>query len=560
MSWYKFKQNLINKLCNAKQVPDINYVAKAFAEEYDAAIKNGGTIPDNIRVNSGNTQLMETLFLAALQKGLSATEPYDLVGEMGKGVKAYWSSAQLNPFPIPLPTPQQLATSVIANTSATSNSITDVGIWNSANDVNQNTINPTQKVDNDDDDVVNNKVDEKQTDTDEKPMPPVTSDFNLEKIPDALNNYRSGQIPVRFKSDGTLDGPYPEIIKKYGIKTIIRMNADGSDGRDKKDWPITTIETEKKMCEQLGCQFYFINAHEGYIDGNGYQGSLKKIVPILSKGNTLIHCAHGADRTGGHVGGYLKKMGIITDVDKIWDYTVQFNNWENKVAKNTFFGSGYDKYAFTFYPEIDLKEKLKNPGLRKQAPPPAENPPADNNNKKILIVGDSISVDVSYTWSGRWKAAAKDLDIEILAKGGEQLIAWMRPQLEARLQTKKYDKVYIYGGVNDAYSNRSLNQFLTSLQSMVDTVKKSGAQPVVIVGYDGDLDMDTSKMTVTRYVKSKEEYDKIKPNYIAYQAAIPTRITGAKIVPKITLGVLSDGFHPYDKEKATKLYQHISKY
>ncbi len=559
MSWYRFKQNLIMKLCNAKQVPDINYVAKAFAEEYDNAIKAGGTIPDNIKVNSGNKELMETLFLAALQKGLNSTEPYDLVGEMGKGVKAYWTSAQLNPFPIPLPNVQQLATGVIANTSATANSITDVGLWNSANDVNPNTINPKQKIEEDDDQVVNNKTNEKETDPDEKPMPPVSSDFNLEKIPDGLNNYRSAQIPVRFKQDGTLEGPYPEIIKKYGIKTIIRMNGNGSDGRGSRKWPITAIETEKKMCEQLGCEFYFINAHEGYVDGNGYQGSLKKIVPILSKGNTLIHCAYGADRTGGHVGGYLKKMGIITDVDKIWDYTVQFNNWENKVAKNSFFGSGYDKYAYTFYPEKDLKEKLKNSGTRKEAPP-SENKAADNKNKKILIVGDSISVDVNTTWSGRWKAAAKDLDIEILAKGAEQLIAWMRPQLEARLQSKKYDKVYIYGGVNDAFSNRSLSQFLSSLQSMVDAVRKTGAEAVVVVGYDAVLDMDTTKMKNTIYVKTQEEWKKRKDNYIAFQAAIPTTIKNATIVPKISLGTLVDGFHPFDKEKTTKLYQHISKY
>ena len=49
MSWELFKNNLVSKLSNASNVPSIEYVAKAFADEYDRAIKNGGTIPDNIK-------------------------------------------------------------------------------------------------------------------------------------------------------------------------------------------------------------------------------------------------------------------------------------------------------------------------------------------------------------------------------------------------------------------------------------------------------------------------------------------------------------------------------
>ena len=339
MSWYKFKQNIINKLCNAKQVPDINYVAKTFADEYDAVIKRGGTIPDNIKVLSGNKDLMETFFLSALQKGLNSTQPYDLVGEMGKGVKAYWSTAKLSALPIPLPTTQQISTNVIANLTTVSNSITDAGTWNTQAESQQN-------------------------------------------------------------------------------------NKDNTDN---------------------------------------------------------------------------------------------INNNDN-------------------------------------------NNPADNKNKKILIVGDSITVDASYTWSGRWKAASKDSQIEILAKGAQQLIAWMKPELEAKLKTNKYDKVYIYGGVNDAFSGRTVSEFLTALQSMVDTVKSSGAEAVVIVGYDAVTDMDTNKMAFTRYVKTKEKYDELKEVYINYQNSIPTTIKNAIIVPKVQVGVLSDGFHPYDNKTATKLYQHISKY
>ena len=135
MSWQVFKRNLINRICNAKQVPDIEYVAKAFAEEYDAAIKRGGTIPDNIKVTKGNVESMQKLFVAALQKGLSKTTPYDLVGEMGKGVKSYWTTAQLAPLPIPLPTPLQISTSVVVNLTSVRNSITNPGVWTAQGDL-----------------------------------------------------------------------------------------------------------------------------------------------------------------------------------------------------------------------------------------------------------------------------------------------------------------------------------------------------------------------------------------------------------------------------------------
>ncbi len=338
MSWNLFKQNIINRLCNAKQVPDINYVAKTFAEEYDAAVKRGGTIPDNIKVISGNKQVMETLFLTALQRGLNSTEPYDLVGEMGKGVKAYWSTAQLSTFPIPLPTVVQVSTGVITNTLSISNSITNPGIWNSANDVTLN-----------------------------KP----TDDKNKE--PDTQNK----------------------------------------------------------------------------------------------------------------------------------------NNNES--------------------------------------------------NKKILLVGDSITVDAGYTWSSYYKKSNSKSDVEILAIGGKQLTLWMKPELDKKLATTKYDKVYIYGGTNDIFSAKKAENVLTVLQSMVDAVTKTGAQAIVITGYDSETDMLIENMPLTRYVTTKEGYVPYLQEYQKYQRIMAGTITGATIVPKISVGVIKDGFHPVGNQSKI-LYEHINKY
>jgi lysophospholipase L1-like esterase len=339
MSWQLFKKNLINRICNAKQVPDIEYVAKAFAEEYDAAVKRGGTMPDNIKVTKGNVEAMQTLFVSALQKGLSKTTPYDLVGEMGRGVKAYWATAQLAPFPIPLPTATQLATNVAANLTSVTNSITNPGTW------------------------------------------PVQGDLQ----------------------------------------------------ETKKD--------DKRKEES-----------------------------------------------------------------------------ENKPAKEN-----------------------------------------NENAKKILLVGDSITVDAGYTWSSYYKKTNSRANVEILAIGGKQLTIWMKPELEKKLATTKYDKVYIYGGTNDIFSAKKAETVLTALQSMVDAVTKTGAQAIVITGYDSETDMLIENMPLTRYVTSKEGYIPYLQEYQKYQRIMAGTITGATIVPKISVGVIKDGFHPVGNQSKI-LSEHINKY
>lgn len=126
MSWEVFKQNILLRANNPGGIPDIDTVAKLYATEYDAAIKRGfNTLTPPSSVKSGNVEAMEQFFKLALQKGLSSTEPYDLVGEMGKGVLAYWGTAVLNEFPIPLIP----AIGTTANLSVTSNIVTNPGVW-----------------------------------------------------------------------------------------------------------------------------------------------------------------------------------------------------------------------------------------------------------------------------------------------------------------------------------------------------------------------------------------------------------------------------------------------
>ena len=146
MSWQIFKDNVLRYANNPDAIQDIDTVAKVYATEYDAAVKRGFDTVNNTAVTKGNVEAMTQLFKAALQKGLSSTADYDLVGEMGKGVIAYWSTQQaptpllpenqppptaiqMNRFPIPLVTIQQLVSGVTANIVVYSNIVTNPGKW-----------------------------------------------------------------------------------------------------------------------------------------------------------------------------------------------------------------------------------------------------------------------------------------------------------------------------------------------------------------------------------------------------------------------------------------------
>lgn len=170
---------------------------------------------------------------------------------------------------------------------------------------------------------------------------------NIHLIPDGKGNYRSAQIPA---------DKLAYFLKKYGIKRVIRMNGFCSSCNDARGVP---EETEKRICQENGVEYIRLNAHEGYVKNQGYVKSVDKAKLILDKGNTLIHCAAGMDRTGGIVGGYLKKGGYMTDIEQLWSYTTKYNGWIRMIQRKTFFGSGFDKYADCFYPIDKLKVKYR---------------------------------------------------------------------------------------------------------------------------------------------------------------------------------------------------------
>lgn len=128
MSWQTFKDNLLEFANNPNSINDTSTTAKKWADEYDAAVKRGKDVLHQVSIKKGNKEAMEQLFKVALDKGLTSTQPYDLVGEMGKGVIAYWTGATLNEFPIPtIP-----ATGATVNIQVISNTVLNAGTWQPA--------------------------------------------------------------------------------------------------------------------------------------------------------------------------------------------------------------------------------------------------------------------------------------------------------------------------------------------------------------------------------------------------------------------------------------------
>lgn len=131
-------------------------------------------------------------------------------------------------------------------------------------------------------------------------------------IPDQRNNYRSKQL--------TTD-QLEELLAKGVIKKVIRMNGDGEDAAG------VPIAKEREICERYKVDFQYVNAH-------GKQAK-EEIRSALLSGNTLLHCKHGFDRTGGMVGNHLKQLGF--DTLEI----IEHNNWKDYLAKK---GKAYEVY------------------------------------------------------------------------------------------------------------------------------------------------------------------------------------------------------------------------
>jgi GH24 family phage-related lysozyme (muramidase) len=259
----------------------------------------------------------------------------------------------------------------------------------------------------------------------------LTSNFNFHRIPAGGNNYRSAQIPVVWENSALLES----VISKYGIKTIIRFNGDNHDGKHRSSHPETSIADEKAVADRLGVAFYKLSSRK----------KLDQVKSLLNQGNVLVHCAHGADRTGGNIGGWLLSIGW-GDTAKIWKYSTQYNSW-NKMCLNSpkTFSNGYLQQAQHFGVR-DLRhaqQLAKNPSSAKIDGPDIETPAGKTNASTNIIIGDSQTKFVA-------NQSSKVKMVSELTQGGKG-VDWLRGQVEKYTVSPDVANVILCIGTNGGY-------------------------------------------------------------------------------------------------------------
>lgn len=162
----------------------------------------------------------------------------------------------------------------------------------------------------------------------------------------------------------------------------------------------------------------------------------------------------------------------------------------------------------------------------------------------VLFVGDSITA-AEFSYANLIKKEYPKKDIQVLAKGGMRT-KWMLDNLSLELKRKHYDRVYIWGGVNDMFSAVTIEQAINHVQQMIDMVNSQKGEAYVIIGYDAETFMDKDKLKTTKYVPTKEGMYKLRDRYIEYQNRLEKEVRNAKIVKRFNLSSSynSDAIHP----------------
>lgn len=184
----------------------------------------------------------------------------------------------------------------------------------------------------------------------------------------------------------------------------------------------------------------------------------------------------------------------------------------------------------------------------------------------VLIVGDSHSVDnekgtpLKWTWSSLLRA--KIGNCKIIAEKGKTT-GWMLSQLTNELKENQYDKVIIWGGANDAFSNISSDKVINNLQKMVDMINLQGGIPYIVVGYDYKIFAKKGAFKKSDYL-TPEQLEEGRVNLIELQSLIPTSLKNAVVIPAFNIdhSYTPDNMHGNSKAHkivSEEVYKYITK-
>ena len=299
-------------------------------------------------------------------------------------------------------------------------------------------------------------VDTKTVDTKTVDTKPVKLK-NLDQIPLGSNNWRSAQ-PTSTQ--------LAKFIVEKGIKSVIRFNGNGTDTDNN-----FSIDDEKAVSTQNGAKFYKLSSTKDQDTVNS----------LLNSGNVLIHCHHGADRTGGNIGGWLYSKGW-GDTKKIWNYTTKYNGW-NRMAINSpssFSKGGYLYQATKFgVKDINHAQELAsgNKSIKKDDTKTV-NPKTGDTEKVALTKAYQLCLDAAKDLrkitttnpQQYWKQYLRWNGLSYRSNANEKGIAWFKSAWDKAWGTKLAAASKIRSTVNQ----KNINELNRIKNDVIDMIRRGG--------------------------------------------------------------------------------------
>ena len=144
--------------------------------------------------------------------------------------------------------------------------------------------------------------------------------------------------------------------------------------------------------------------------------------------------------------------------------------------------------------------------------------------KSVLFIGDSQTSAYGWGWQDilSKNVGFKMKNTAVLGK----TTRWMTNVLEQELKQKKYDFVFIFGGVNDIWGGDLPVATFNRVQKMVNMANDNGALVVVLTGSDKRSAVNPQKWWKDDYISIYEGYQYLLLNHLEDALVIDTRVVG----------------------------------
>ena len=146
------------------------------------------------------------------------------------------------------------------------------------------------------------------------------------------------------------------------------------------------------------------------------------------------------------------------------------------------------------------------------------------SGKSALFIGDSQTSAYGWGWQD---ILSKNVGFTFknTAVPGKST-SWMKEVLVKELKSKKYDFVFIFGGVNDIWGGEMPVPTFDRVQEMVNIANDNGAVVVVLTGSDKRIAVSTQNWWRDDYISIYEGYQFLLMDFLEDCIVIDTREVG----------------------------------